>query len=95
MAVDMDKVLEALTEKGSGLKDNSDSLLGLAKEVNSVISNRTRMIILNTPHNPSGTIMSEEDIEKLRKLVSGSKIIKSIFTQSDSFIRFAQSARYD
>ena len=38
MAVDMDKVLEALTEKGSGLKDNSDSLLGLAKEVNSVMS---------------------------------------------------------
>jgi methionine aminotransferase len=44
-------------------------------EVNRVITNRTRMIILNTPHNPTGTIHSEEDIEKLRKLVAGTKII--------------------
>jgi len=44
-------------------------------EVNRNLTHRTRMIILNSPHNPSGTILSEDDVEKLRKLVSGTKII--------------------
>ena len=33
-----DKVLGALSDGSSGIKDNSDSLLGLAKEVNSVLT---------------------------------------------------------
>jgi len=44
-------------------------------EVNRNLTHRTRMIILNSPHNPSGAILSEEDIEKLRKLINGTKII--------------------
>lgn len=36
--VDLDKVLAELSNGDSGLKDNSDSLLGLAKEVNNVLS---------------------------------------------------------
>lgn len=44
-------------------------------EVNKVVSARTRMIILNTPHNPSGTVISPEGMERLIKLVSGTKIL--------------------
>jgi len=44
-------------------------------EVNKSLTNRTRMIIINSPHNPSGTILSKEDITKLIKLVTGTKII--------------------
>lgn len=36
--VDLDKVLMTLSEEGGGLKDNSDSLIGLAKEVNKVLT---------------------------------------------------------
>ncbi|MDH4058653.1 MAG: methionine aminotransferase [Cyclobacteriaceae bacterium] len=36
--------------------------------VKSKISSRTRMIIINTPHNPSGAILSEEDLKILEML---------------------------
>lgn len=36
--VDLDKVLSALSDGSGGLKDNSDSLLGLASEVNKVLT---------------------------------------------------------
>jgi len=39
------------------------------EEVKSKISPRTKMIILNTPHNPSGTILTETDIKELNELV--------------------------
>ncbi|HBF88840.1 MAG TPA: aminotransferase [Bacteroidales bacterium] len=39
------------------------------------ISSRTRMIILNSPHNPSGAIFSAGDLEKLKKITTGSNII--------------------
>ena len=45
------------------------------KEVEAVISERTRMIIINTPHNPTGTVLSREDLLKLEKLVAGTDII--------------------
>ncbi len=44
-------------------------------EVTKALTLRTRMIILNTPHNPTGTVFSAEDMEKLSKLVMGSKIL--------------------
>jgi len=43
-------------------------------QVRDTINERTRLIILNTPHNPSATIWSEEDIHCLRELVSGTNI---------------------
>lgn len=39
------------------------------------ISPRTRMIIFNTPHNPTGTVMSEDDLVQLEALVMGTDII--------------------
>ena len=44
-------------------------------EVRKKISSRTRMILLNSPHNPSGMVLSPEDMEQLRQLVSGTNIL--------------------
>ncbi len=38
-------------------------------EVSDTISNKTKMVIINTPHNPSGTILSKTDMEMLQSLV--------------------------
>jgi len=45
------------------------------EEVNKIVNARTRMIIINTPHNPSGSVLSPEGMEKLSKLVAGTKIM--------------------
>ncbi len=39
-------------------------------EVENKISNRTRMIIINSPHNPTGSILDESDLSELRILAS-------------------------
>jgi methionine transaminase len=44
-------------------------------EVNKMVNARTRMIIINSPHNPSGSILSADGMEKLNKLVAGTKIL--------------------
>jgi len=44
-------------------------------EVRKSITNRTRMIILNSPHNPTGSVITEEDINSLKKIVSGTEIL--------------------
>ena len=36
--------------------------------VKSKITNRTRMIVVNTPHNPSGTILCEHDLKELESI---------------------------
>ena len=45
------------------------------EEVNKMVNARTRMIIINSPHNPSGSVMNHEGLEKLNKLVAGTKIL--------------------
>ena len=45
------------------------------EEVKASISEKTRMIIINTPHNPSGTVMSHQDMLKLQELVNDTNII--------------------
>lgn len=42
--------------------------------VRDAVSPRTRMIMLNSPNNPTGSVLSEMDIEQLRKLVHGTGI---------------------
>lgn len=44
-------------------------------EVAQKMSSKTKMIIINTPHNPSGTIFSEADMLKLQELTKNSNII--------------------
>lgn len=38
-------------------------------EVESKISEKTKMILINNPHNPSGAILSENDLEQLESIV--------------------------
>ncbi|NOZ45534.1 MAG: aminotransferase class I/II-fold pyridoxal phosphate-dependent enzyme [Chlorobi bacterium] len=45
------------------------------EEMQLAINTQTKMIIINSPHNPTGSILSAQDIEKLNKIVSGTDII--------------------
>ena len=45
------------------------------EEVKKLISQKTKMIIINTPHNPTGTILSRDDMLELEKITSESEII--------------------
>jgi methionine aminotransferase len=45
------------------------------EEVRRKITPRTRMILLNTPHNPTGAVLRPPDIEQLRALVQGTEIL--------------------
>lgn len=49
------------------------------EEVEKKISHKTKMIIINTPQNPSGAILSKGDIERLAELIKN----KDIFVLSD------------
>ena len=48
-------------------------------EVSDSISDKTRLIILNSPHNPTGTVLNSADIEALKQIVAG----KNIYIISD------------
>lgn len=39
------------------------------------INGRTKMIIVNNPHNPSGAVLSKQDLEELDKIIAGRDII--------------------
>ncbi len=39
------------------------------------MSHKTRMIIINSPHNPTGTSMSDEDMLQLQKIVKDTEVI--------------------
>jgi len=45
------------------------------EEVRKMVTGKTRMIILNSPHNPTGKVLSEEDLLQLQKLTNGTNII--------------------
>lgn len=47
--------------------------------VRAAVNERTRMIVLNSPHNPTGSVLSVKDIRALQSLVAG----KNIFILSD------------
>ncbi|MEZ5287419.1 MAG: methionine aminotransferase [Vicinamibacterales bacterium] len=44
-------------------------------EVRRAITPRTRAILVNTPHNPTGTVWSEDDMRQLAALVDGTSIV--------------------
>lgn len=43
-------------------------------EVRKKVCPKTKMIMLNSPHNPTGSVLKKEDIEQLRKIVAGTGI---------------------
>lgn len=44
------------------------------EEVKAKVNMKTRMIMINSPHNPTGSVLSREDIEQLRQVVTGTNI---------------------
>ncbi|MEQ6118884.1 methionine aminotransferase [Reichenbachiella sp. MALMAid0571] len=49
------------------------------EEVEKKITNKTKMVIINTPQNPSGAILSKNDVDRLAELIKN----KDIFVLSD------------
>jgi methionine aminotransferase len=45
------------------------------EEVKKVINQRTKMIIINSPHNPTGSVLSTQDLANLEKLTDQSNIL--------------------
>jgi methionine aminotransferase len=45
------------------------------EKVKKRINHRTKMIIINTPHNPTGSVMSAHDMIMLEKLIKGTDIL--------------------
>lgn len=43
--------------------------------VRRLVTNRTRMIILNSPHNPTATVLQQQDIDELTNIVKDSDIL--------------------
>lgn len=44
-------------------------------DVKKLVTFKTRLIIINTPHNPTGTVLSALDMQKLEKIVENTDII--------------------
>jgi methionine aminotransferase len=44
-------------------------------EVKQKVNSKTRMIIINTPHNPSGTVLNENDLKELQNIIAGKNIL--------------------
>jgi methionine aminotransferase len=45
------------------------------EEVKKKVSEKTRAIMINSPHNPTGSVLSEEDIRQLRSVTAGTNIM--------------------
>jgi methionine aminotransferase len=45
------------------------------KEVKKLVNRKTRMIIINTPHNPSGSVLKKSDLKELEKITNNTEII--------------------
>ncbi|NCI51887.1 aminotransferase class I/II-fold pyridoxal phosphate-dependent enzyme [Sediminibacterium roseum] len=44
-------------------------------EVRAKVNGKTKMIMINTPHNPTGMVLREQDIEQLRSIVANTGIL--------------------
>jgi len=44
-------------------------------EVRSKITDRTRMIMINSPHNPTGAVLGPDDMNELQSIVEGTEIL--------------------
>jgi len=45
------------------------------EEVKKLVTSKTKMIIINNPQNPIGRLFSEEDIDQLKRLTNGTKLV--------------------
>lgn len=44
-------------------------------EVQKMVNQNTKLLIINTPHNPTGTILEESDMKQLEKIVKGNDLL--------------------
>ena len=65
-------VIELQKAKGVHLRLSDDDFSIDWDEVSSVIGPKTRAIIINSPHNPTGAVLSNEDMLKLQKILTAS-----------------------
>jgi methionine aminotransferase len=45
------------------------------EEVRKMVTSKTRMIIINSPHNPTGSVLSDSDLIQLQHLTNGTNIV--------------------
>ncbi len=45
------------------------------EEVRKMVSSKTRMIIINSPHNPTGSVLTDADLIQLQRLTNGTNIV--------------------
>ncbi len=45
------------------------------EEVRKMVTSKTRMIIINSPHNPTGAVLSDSDLIQLQHLTNGTNIV--------------------
>lgn len=58
------------------------------EQIRTAVSSKTRLIITNNPHNPSGTVWKKEDIIELEKLVSDFPNLLVLSDEVYEFIHF-------
>jgi len=44
-------------------------------EVKKAVTSRTKLMILNSPHNPTGSILNEDDLRELAEIVDGTSVL--------------------
>ncbi len=69
------------------------------EELRKIISSKTRMIIVNSPHNPTGAVLSDEDMAQLQKITNGTNIVILSDEIFESFVydnkKHQSMARYE
>jgi len=68
------------------------------EQVRKKISDKTKVIILNSPHNPTGSLITDQDIKELEKITNGTDILivsdevyEHIIFDDEKHISFASS----
>lgn len=68
--------------------DLNEAYLPDWEAINAAISTRTKMIIVNNPHNPSGKVWNETDLEALRSLMAKYPELMLLSDEVYEFIHF-------
>ena len=74
-----DPVIKLQKAKGVHLKLSDKDFSIDWNEVTSAIGSKTRAIIINTPHNPTGAVLSNEDMLRLQEIA----VVNDLFVISD------------
>jgi methionine aminotransferase len=49
-------------------------------EVKRLVTSKTRMIIINNPQNPIGQLFGSEDLNQLKRMVNGTRLMRCLIT---------------